>query len=64
MLFRDETIAADFLKNINYYRLKGYWWDIKTLWKSYKKRQPEVRKYSSKTIDIVILIRMQMHGKY
>lgn len=28
MLFREETQAAIFLKNISYYRLKGYWWDM------------------------------------
>lgn len=28
MLFRDETTASHFLKNISYYRLKGYWWDM------------------------------------
>ncbi|MGB1206939.1 MAG: Abi family protein [Chitinophagales bacterium] len=28
MLFRDETKATHFLKNISYYRLKGYWWDM------------------------------------
>lgn len=27
MLFRDEENASHFLKNISYYRLKGYWWD-------------------------------------
>lgn len=27
MLFRDEDSAPHFLKNISYYRLKGYWWD-------------------------------------
>lgn len=30
MLFRDETLAAFYLKNISYYRLKGYWWDMQT----------------------------------
>ena len=30
MLFRDEAIAADLLKSISYYRLKGYWWDMQT----------------------------------
>jgi abortive infection bacteriophage resistance protein len=30
MLFRSEPKAADFLKNISYYRLKGYWWDMQT----------------------------------
>lgn len=28
MLFRNEPLAAHFLKNISYYRLKGYWWDM------------------------------------
>lgn len=28
MLFRNETDAVHFLKNISYYRLKGYWWDM------------------------------------
>jgi len=28
MIFKDETQAHDRLKNINYYRLKGYWWDM------------------------------------
>ncbi|MEX8549358.1 MAG: Abi family protein [Mucilaginibacter sp.] len=28
MLFQDETQAANLLKNISYYRLKGYWWDM------------------------------------
>jgi len=27
MTFRNEAQAYDFLKNISYYRLKGYWWD-------------------------------------
>lgn len=27
MLFGDETLATHFLKNVSYYRLKGYWWD-------------------------------------
>ena len=27
MLFRDETRACHILRNISYYRLKGYWWD-------------------------------------
>jgi len=30
MLFRDETQAAIYLKNISYYRLKGYWWDMQS----------------------------------
>ena len=28
MLFRDEVQAANYLKNISYYRFKGYWWDM------------------------------------
>jgi abortive infection bacteriophage resistance protein len=28
MLFRDENSAPHFLRNISYYRLKGYWWDL------------------------------------
>lgn len=28
MLFNDEQSAHHFLENINYYRLKGYWWDM------------------------------------
>lgn len=28
MLFQNEPQAAHFLKNISYYRLKGYWWDM------------------------------------
>jgi len=28
MIFNDETQASELLKNINYYRLKGYWWDM------------------------------------
>jgi len=28
MLFRNEAAAPQFLKNISYYRLKGYWWDM------------------------------------
>ena len=28
MLFLDEVEASHFLKNISYYRLKGYWWDM------------------------------------
>jgi abortive infection bacteriophage resistance protein len=28
MLFRDEEQASHFLRNISYYRLKGYWWDM------------------------------------
>ena len=28
MLFHDELQASQLLKNISYYRLKGYWWDM------------------------------------
>ena len=28
MLFRNETQASECLRNISYYRLKGYWWDM------------------------------------
>lgn len=28
MRFKNETLAASYLKNISYYRLKGYWWDM------------------------------------
>lgn len=28
MLFKDESSANHFLRNISYYRLKGYWWDM------------------------------------
>ena len=28
MFFKDEASAVNFLKNISYYRLKGYWWDM------------------------------------
>jgi abortive infection bacteriophage resistance protein len=30
MLMRDETKAAFYLNHINYYRLKGYWWDMQS----------------------------------
>jgi abortive infection bacteriophage resistance protein len=30
MLFRYELNAVNFLQNISYYRLKGYWWDMQT----------------------------------
>lgn len=30
MLFKDEPQAVELLKNISYYRLKGYWWDMQT----------------------------------
>jgi abortive infection bacteriophage resistance protein len=30
MLFKDEDQAANLLKNISYYRLKGYWWDMQS----------------------------------
>ncbi len=28
LAFRDESTAPHFLKNISYYRLKGYWWEM------------------------------------
>ena len=30
MIFCDENSAHDFLANINYYRLRGYWWDMQS----------------------------------
>ena len=30
MLFRDEACAYHHLANINYYRLRGYWWDMQS----------------------------------
>jgi abortive infection bacteriophage resistance protein len=30
MLFRNEAVACDLLKDISYYRLKGYWWDAQS----------------------------------
>jgi len=30
MQFRDEPEASSILKNISYYRLKGYWWDMQS----------------------------------
>ena len=30
MLFRSEATATNILKNINHYRLKGYWWDMQS----------------------------------
>ena len=30
MLFNNESKAAETLKNISYYRLKGYWWDMQS----------------------------------
>jgi abortive infection bacteriophage resistance protein len=30
MLFRDENAAIRFFRNISYYRLKGYWWDMQS----------------------------------
>ena len=30
MYFRDEPQATTLLKNISYYRLKGYWWDMQS----------------------------------
>jgi len=35
MRFRDETLAALYLANISYYRLKGYWWDMQTDYKKH-----------------------------
>lgn len=35
MRFRDETLAASYLANISYYRLKGYWWDMQTDYKKH-----------------------------
>lgn len=35
MRFKDETIAASYLTNISYYRLKGYWWDMQTDFKQH-----------------------------
>jgi len=28
MIFKNEEKAVNTLKNISYYRLKGYWWDM------------------------------------
>lgn len=28
MIFNNESLAQHYLKNISYYRLKGYWWDM------------------------------------
>jgi len=28
MLFKDEIVAKEILKNVSYYRLKGYWWEM------------------------------------
>ncbi len=28
MVFRDLDSAPHFLRNISYYRLKGYWWEM------------------------------------
>lgn len=36
MLFHDESSAHHFLKNISYYRLKGYWWDMQDDYTSHK----------------------------
>jgi len=30
LLFRDEALVPHFLKNISYYRLKGYWWEMQS----------------------------------
>lgn len=30
MLFHDEDAAKNTLKNISYYRLKGYWWKMQS----------------------------------
>ncbi|MDR2121165.1 MAG: Abi family protein [Tannerella sp.] len=30
MIFRDEAMAYERLKNISYYRLKGYWWNMQS----------------------------------
>jgi abortive infection bacteriophage resistance protein len=30
MLFHNEANAPHFLKNISYYRLKGYWWEMQS----------------------------------
>jgi len=30
MRFRDEAQATNYLKNISYYRFKGYWWDMQS----------------------------------
>lgn len=30
MIIRNEENASHFLKNISYYRLKGYWWDMQS----------------------------------
>jgi abortive infection bacteriophage resistance protein len=30
MLFKDEAAACNRLKNVSYYRLKGYWWDMQS----------------------------------
>ena len=31
MGFREIANASHFLANISYYRLKGYWWEIKSI---------------------------------
>jgi len=43
MLFRDEPQATHILKNISYYRLKGYWWDMQIDYKQHtlKHQLPE-----------------------
>jgi abortive infection bacteriophage resistance protein len=30
MLFKDERQACEHLRNVSYYRLKGYWWDMQS----------------------------------
>ena len=30
MVFQDESKAPHYLKNISYYRLKGYWWEMQS----------------------------------
>jgi Abortive infection bacteriophage resistance protein len=36
MQFRNEANAPHFLKNISYYRLKGYWWDMQVDFTTHK----------------------------
>ena len=36
MLFQNESLAPNFLENISYYRLKGYWWDMQEDFVSHK----------------------------
>lgn len=35
MLFKDERNAMEYLQNISYYRLKGYWWDMQSDYKEH-----------------------------